>query len=217
MRGVITFVFDDGYERVYHNVLPLLREYKIPAVFALCIDAHTLEKAEHRAIKPWQQWADIVKEGHEIASHSVTHPNLTKVSDEKLDTELRESAQKLGASTLVYPGGAVDERVAVAASRFYTAGRTVHYGFEHVPPQDCMRLKSYNFSKKNFSVARVNLLALWALISNSWLIETYHMVDGNDSKMLHSVMTDALEKHLSFVSRLPIETKTIREVITGDI
>ncbi len=213
-RGVITLVFDDGYEAVYKNVLPILRELDLLAVFAIPIDGKKFAKTEQRAIRGWQDWLKIKANGHEVASHSMTHPNLTLVDDLVLENELAESQKKLGAVTIVYPGGAVDDRVTEAAARHYRAGRTVKYGFEDLPPKDPLRLKSYNFSKNNFSVAKANMLALWACWNKKWLIETYHMVDDKDGDMVHSVKTSALKRHLKFLKRLPIDIKTISAIIT---
>lgn len=212
-RGVITFVFDDGYKRVYELVLPLLRSFNLPAVFALPIDGAKLQRTEQRAVKPWPEWLPIQKEGHEIASHSISHPNLKNISDEALETELRESAKILDASTIVYPGGAFDERVIKTAAQYYTAGRTVLYGFETLPPRMPLALQSYNFSKNNFSVVRANTLALWACITGRWLIETYHMIDDKESAMVHSVVRNDLKQHMGFVKRLPVAVKTIRSVM----
>ena len=212
-RGYISIVFDDGYEAVYQNALPALRRFNLPAVFALPLNGEKLAKTERRAVRPWTQWLSLVREGHEIASHSVNHLNLTRLSAAELNLELTESAQKLNAVTLVYPGGAVNDDVAQAASQYYQAGRTVHYGFETVPPPEPMRLRSYNFSRRNFTVWKANLLALWAYLSDSWLIETYHLVDDLDQITVHNVPTQDFVRHLSFIKRLPVRVQTIKDII----
>jgi len=214
-RGVITFVFDDGYEKVYQNAVPLLRQHHMPAVFAIPIDGDKLTKAEQRAIRPWPDWLPLAKEGFEIASHSVSHPNLTTLQPTELDRELAESSRKLSATTIVYPGGAVNDEVADIASQYYTAGRTVHYGIETLPPREPMRLRSYNFSRNNWSLLKANLLVIWAFITNSWLIETFHMIDEDDDQMLHTVKTSQFSRHLNFVNKLPVAVKTISEVVTN--
>lgn len=213
-RGVITLVFDDGYERVHQNVVPLLDRYHLPAVFALTLNAPKLARNKaFRKLRPWQQWLHLRNRGHEIAAHSITHPDLTQISDAQLDQELRQPVSMLQATTLVYPGGAFNDRVVQQASRYYTAGRTIARGFETLPPQDVMRLKSKNYSRNNFTVARANLLALWAWLTNSWLIETYHMIDDDDQQMVHTVKTKEFARHLAFVNRLPVTVKTIQQVI----
>lgn len=212
-RGVITLVFDDGYEAVYNSVVPLLRHYRMPAVFALPLNSKKLEATEQRKIKPWQEWRHLRDEGHELAAHSVTHTNLTKLSDEALRTELKNPSITLQTRTLVYPGGAFDDRVVHSAARYYTAARTTQRGFETLPPQNPLKLKTFNFSRNNFSLLKANVFALWACITNSWLIETYHMIDENNREMIHTVHTHKFAQHLQFINNLPVNIQTIKDVM----
>lgn len=219
-RGVITFVFDDGYERVYKNVLPILDAHSFPGVFALPINGAALERAEHRKakivqpVRPWQDWLDIRTRGHEIASHSQTHPDLAAISADQLRLEIDEPANALNATTFVYPGGSFNDVVVAEVARRYKAARTVIRGFESIPPKDPMRLKTFNFSRNNFTVAKANAFALWAYLTNSWLIETYHMIHTDTSEMVHTVHTNEFKQHVDFVSKLPIAVKTINTVIS---
>jgi peptidoglycan/xylan/chitin deacetylase (PgdA/CDA1 family) len=214
-RGVITFVFDDGYERVYQNAVPLLDKYGLKGVFALPLDGKKLERNEHRSVRPWQEWLGIRERGHEIASHSVNHINLTQLEPSALEHELKHSKETLNATTLVYPGGGFNPGVAQASTKYYRAARTVVRGFETLPPKNPYQLKSFNWRRGNFTVWKANLLAVWAHITNTWLIETFHMVDDNDTQMVHTVRTRDLDKHLAFVARLPVKVQTIHEVISN--
>lgn len=211
-RGTISLVFDDGYQKVFENVLPILNKHNIPGVFAIPLNGEGLEKNEQRKIKPWEEWLPIKEQGHEIAAHSVNHVNLTTLEAAELEQELHQPIEKLGASTIIYPGGALDDAVVEAASKMYKAGRTVHYGFEKIPPKEPMYLKSYNFSRNNFSIFKANRLALWAWLTNSWLIETYHMVDDHDRAMVHTVKTKEFASHVKFLKSLPVAVRTIEDV-----
>ncbi|MGH9857287.1 MAG: polysaccharide deacetylase family protein [Acidobacteriota bacterium] len=208
-------MFDDGYERVHHHVLPLMDRYSLPGVFAVPLAGERIETSEGWEVTSWQQWLKAAEYGHEIAAHSISHRNLTSLTDDELRQELQQPAVMLKATTLVYPGGACDERVIQYARQYYSAGRTVVRGLETIPPKDPMRLQSFNFSKRNFTVTKANLLAVWACVTNNWLIETYHMVDDEEREMVHSTKARDVERHVAFVARLPIEVKTIRQVITG--
>jgi peptidoglycan/xylan/chitin deacetylase (PgdA/CDA1 family) len=61
---------------------------------------------------------------HEVASHTITHPNLTKCDDEKLRHEVVDDCKALEALVgypirgLAYPGGEADERVMKALPGF---------------------------------------------------------------------------------------------------
>lgn len=212
-RGAITIVFDDGYKAVYEEVLPLLREYTVRAVFAVPLKP-TKQTIAGEEITPSEQWlAAAGRDGHEIASHGISHSNLTKLSDTALENELSTPAKTLRASTLMYPGGAHDDRVIDHAKKYYHAARTVLHGFNELVPKDPMRLATINYSKRNFSVVRANIHAFRALLQHTWLIETYHMVSKKHSSLMHSVLLDDLDAHLGFITSLPIKITTIKEML----
>jgi peptidoglycan/xylan/chitin deacetylase (PgdA/CDA1 family) len=211
-RGVITLVFDDGYQRVYDEVLPLLASYNVRAVFAipLTVDQDMIAGEKIVSSKKWLTAAK--KHHHEIAAHSITHTNLTTLSATELKKELTLPSQELKATTIVYPGGAHNDAVVTKAKEVYSAGRTVLHGLESLPPKDMMRLSTINFTKKNFSVVRANIRALQAWLQSKWLIETYHMVSDTMSPLSHSALLDDLDAHLDFITSLPIKVSTIQEV-----
>lgn len=213
MRGVITLVFDDGYQAVYEHVLPLLDELHMPAVFALPLNTAALAATVSEPLRPWQEWLSVQNKGHEIAAHGIIHIDLRQLPPAELAKELKIPRDTLSATTLVYPGGAVNNSVAVAAKKYYRAARTTMYGFATIPPADPMLLKTVDYTRDNFSVFKANTRALWAALTGRWLIETYHVVDKKISNMHHSVHFDDLKKHLEFICRLPINVKTINETI----
>lgn len=214
-RGAITFTFDDGYTEVFKTVPALLEKYNFKGVFAVALNHEKIEYTEKRPVTPWQKWIKLRQRGHEIAAHSLNHVNLTKPNAAELEKELKEPQEKLGATTLVYPGGAFSDKISNAAKKYYMAGRTVIHGFEKIPSQNPMQLRSYNWTRNNFSVAKANLLALWAYLTNSWLIETFHMVSDSDTELVHTVKSIDLDKHLHFVAKLPLYVRTIQETV-GD-
>lgn len=212
-RGVITLVFDDGYQKVYTEVVPLLAAYNVRAVFSVPLLPEN-NKIAGEKITSSEKWLTAAKKyGHEIAAHSISHTDLTTLSSAALKKELTVPAKELKASTIVYPGGAHNEAVVTIAKKTYSAGRTVLHGLETLPPKDRMRLSTINFTKKNFSVARANIRALQAFLQNKWLIETYHMVSATASPLVHSVVLDDLEAHLDFVTSLPVKISTIRDLV----
>jgi len=214
-RGTISLVFDDGYQCVYENAVPLLDRYNIPGVFAIPLETSALEKKEQRKIRQWNKWLHLATRGHEIASHSITHRSFMELNSADLDKELKVPAEKLSASTLVYPGGACNKHISRRAARYYSAARTVRKGYERIPPQDPMELHCFNWSRQNWSLVKANALVFWAYLNNYWIIETFHMIDDDEKDILHTIKTSALSHHLSFISRLPIRKATISSVINS--
>ncbi len=81
----------------------------------------------------WRQARELDANGVEIGSHTVTHPILTNIDDERLQWELSESRAQLEAELkrrvehFCYPNGDYDERVhrAVAKAEYLSAVTTV--------------------------------------------------------------------------------------------
>jgi peptidoglycan/xylan/chitin deacetylase (PgdA/CDA1 family) len=155
-RAVVV-TFDDGYASTL-RALPVLEEVGFPAtVFVVTGFLEQSEPMYWSGIAQWHQqetldelrsltWADaelLAERGWEVGSHTVTHPLLTKADDGRLHTELSESraaiAARLGACTSVaYPYGLADERVAEAAK---LAGYDVGYmlTFTHIADEPFRR------------------------------------------------------------------------------
>lgn len=212
-RGAVTLVFDDGYQHVYDNVVPILNRYNIKAVFALPLETKQLSTEQPAPLMPWPKWLHLREQGHEIAAHGIMHQDLTKISTSELMNELILPAEKLSATTLVYPGGAVNDRVATAAKKHYLAARSTKHGFESIRPSNLMQLKTYNFTRNNFSTAKANLLVLFAYLTNNWLIETFHIIDNQETEAVHAVNLSEFERHVRFLSKLSIRTETICEMV----
>ena len=212
-RGAVTLVFDDGYREVYNLVLPLLARYGVHAVFAVPLNPIDGKISGH-AVASVQDWQKAAKKGgHELAAHGISHTSLVSLSPTELAKELQEPQKFLSATTIIYPGGAHNDEVVSLANNYYTAGRTVLYGLETLPPKDPMRLHTINFTKRNFSVVRANIHALRAFLQNKWLIETYHFVSDRPSSLMHSTLLSDLEDHVQFIASLPIRIGTIKEIL----
>jgi peptidoglycan/xylan/chitin deacetylase (PgdA/CDA1 family) len=71
----------------------------------------------------WSEISELAELGWEVGSHTRSHPHLTQLDDESLESELqdsrRECEQRLGrlCTSLAYPYGDFDERVVAATRR----------------------------------------------------------------------------------------------------
>lgn len=116
--------FDDGYASVYRFAFPVLQRLHWPGVL-------NLELAELHSpdgLRPPEVRA-LYSAGWEIASHTLTHPDLTQASAPQLRHELVGSRRLIArlfgvqASDFCYPAGRFDRRVerAVAAAGYRAA------------------------------------------------------------------------------------------------
>ncbi len=144
-QKVVCIVFDDGWKNQL-NALPILKQYDFIATFAI-VTAYT-------AYPDYMDWKDIrtlAAQGMDIASHTDTHIDLSKVSYNRLYGELSKSQAILRsrgypANVFVYPyGGASDNStVQAAVAQFYLAARGTMEGQCNLTTCDRYNLKSYD-------------------------------------------------------------------------
>jgi peptidoglycan/xylan/chitin deacetylase (PgdA/CDA1 family) len=145
----IVVSFDDGYRSQAVTAAPILHDHGWPGVINLTVrnttDFWGLPPARVRA---------LMTEGWEVAAHSETHPDLTKVDDAQLREEVAGSRAKLRGlfnapvEFFCYPAGRLDERV-VAAVRDagYSGATTTALGLG--TPADMFRLARIRINRSD--------------------------------------------------------------------
>ena len=130
-QPMITFTFDDVASRVIDNAVPLFTSHQMKGVIyaeTLHLDNQedwTTTYENLKNLQDQQKW--------EIGSHSITHPDLTQVSQAQLEQELSQSQQSFlnhGIITKSFstPFGKYDPRVLKAISKYYTSHRAAWGG-----------------------------------------------------------------------------------------
>jgi len=103
-RGFVAVTFDDGFQSILENALPILREKKIPATLFVPTDSlgtrpGWITNERHRDAAERLLTSDelrfVQQTGGLIGSHSVTHRPLTELSRAEALAELTESRQVL--------------------------------------------------------------------------------------------------------------------------
>ena len=119
----VTFSYDDGITQDI-RLIEMLNKYGLKCTFNLNSgrlgQTRTLEREGKTVLHNKISACDIrsVYQGHEIAVHTVNHPDLTKLSDQKVADEVerdRIALSELAGYEVVgmaYPGGFADKRVA---------------------------------------------------------------------------------------------------------
>lgn len=103
----VMLTFDDGWADQWTAAV-IMHELGFRGTFFIILNQQGLTDAQIRQMIAW---------GNEIESHTMTHPWLTRVSDQQLQWELTQSKrlleQRFGIKVryLAYPYGAVDSRV----------------------------------------------------------------------------------------------------------
>ncbi|MGB6975232.1 MAG: polysaccharide deacetylase family protein [Terracidiphilus sp.] len=122
--------FDDGYDDLYTELLPWLRQHGFTALLFLVADhiGGTNLWDQKRGLRARQlltlpQIREMQRCGVEFGSHTLSHPWLPSLSYANLHREVTDSKHKLEdllgveVSTFAYPYGGVDRRVRAAVAR----------------------------------------------------------------------------------------------------
>jgi peptidoglycan/xylan/chitin deacetylase (PgdA/CDA1 family) len=141
--------FDDGYRSQAVTAAPILRRHGWPGV----IDLEVRNTRDFWGLPPGQV-RKLIAEGWEVAAHSITHPDLTRVSATQLQAEVAGSRATLRrkfhvpVSFFCYPAGRYDDRV-VAAVRAagYLGATTTAYGLAR--PGDMFTLKRVRVNRSD--------------------------------------------------------------------
>jgi len=127
-QGII-ITFDDGEQSVYKNAFPLLKEYNMKALVFLIVDyigkenvwdvSMTGTRTKHLT---WDEIHEMSEWGIEFGSHTMSHRNLTHVSEKERETELTLSRHLIEKEvgycrSLSYPFNRINDTVVVAAQR----------------------------------------------------------------------------------------------------
>lgn len=128
----IVLTFDDAFCNFFEVAWPLLAERELPAVLYVPVGfldgSHPapLEGAEHLPPMSWEQIREVVASGLvTIGSHSVSHPDLRRLSEPDCRVELVRSRQRLEDETggvvtsFCYPRALWSPGVRALAAEFY--------------------------------------------------------------------------------------------------
>ena len=147
-RRLVFLTFDDGYVDNHHTARPLLAAYGFRGLFFILpprvddggalrwprVERRVRDHPEVMRSLTWPLVEEMVADGHEFGSHTLTHPSLLELDDERLRQELLDSRtrikERLGAcDSLAYPFGVWSPRVAAAAADAgYSFAFTLPYG-----------------------------------------------------------------------------------------
>ncbi len=217
-RGLVTLTFDDGWTSIYTNGLPLLKKYSIPStqyiVSGFLNDPYEPEYMTNAQVKAF------ITAGHEVGSHTVTHPDLTTLTGTKLRQELVSSKNRLTTITgksvtnIASPYGSYNSAVILAMKAAgYKSHRSVEPGFNSKDSLNVYDIKVQNI-ESNTTVAQVKAWVDQALASKTWLVLVYHQVDTNPAAGEYNTLPSDLDAELSYIKSTGITAKTLQQALS---
>lgn len=184
-EGMVTITLDDGWATQYTRARPALNARNIDATYALMTQALAQNWGGYMTRAQAQT---LVAEGNDVASHTVSHPDLTSLSSAQLTAELRDSQSwlvaNLGVSAVpnfVVPYGRYNSTVLTGIRQFYGSSRTVNAG-RNFRDTIVYELRA-NDVHRAVPVSTVQGWIDQAIAEKSWLILVFHeFVDGTTTR-----------------------------------
>ncbi|MDQ4013168.1 MAG: polysaccharide deacetylase family protein [Thermoproteota archaeon] len=126
-QKVVILTFDDGYKSQYSNAKPILDKYGFKATFYIV--CNYVGSGDNRMT--WEEIKLLQQEGHDIASHTMNHDDLSKLTPQEVEYEVAQSKQCLleqgiNPKSFAYPfnGGSDDSSVINTVASHYELART---------------------------------------------------------------------------------------------
>jgi peptidoglycan/xylan/chitin deacetylase (PgdA/CDA1 family) len=141
-ENAVALTFDDGYESVYREAWPRLKEYGFSATIFLVTgycnrNNQWSSQAASVPVRPLMTWAqveEIAAAGWSLGAHTQTHPALSQLRPKEAEQEMVSSQSEIvervgqAATVFAYPYGAVTPQVKEMARRNFRAAVSTQLG-----------------------------------------------------------------------------------------
>ncbi len=141
--AAISYTFDDNLRDQYTLAVPMLNEvgfkgtfFAIPGATAETPEEGEKKKSQKRAWGSisWPELKEMAAQGHEIASHTWSHPNLQKLPAEEVDAQFSKAYDAIKTRmgkpplTVAFPFNAATPEVQATALKYHVAYRAYQLG-----------------------------------------------------------------------------------------
>jgi peptidoglycan/xylan/chitin deacetylase (PgdA/CDA1 family) len=191
-EAAVTYTFDDNCPNQYSVAIPMFNEFGFTATFFPVIDW----------APQWAKFQDAVDLGHEIGSHTVSHPLLNELDLAAQEEELKNSKEVIESSisgqnglTLAYPYCVPSD--AALTRKYYIAARHCQGQIAKSTPANFYSISSIicgeSGSIKTADNFKNNMEA--AAKTSGWSVYLIHGIDGDGgySSLVSSELRGSLE------------------------
>lgn len=196
--AAVSYTFDDGCTNQFTKAIPLFDEfgYKL-----------TLYTVINWSGGNWTKLQSAANNGHEVASHTLSHLKLTGVSSDIQQVELQNSRLEIDKKitntkclTFAYPNCAVGDYGIV--NQNYISARGCQGFIEGKTPKDFLNVSSLVCgTQSNLKTAdNLNSKITSVLSSKGWLVFLFHGID--DDGGYSSFSSTEMRKNLEYVQKI---------------
>ncbi|GEM_PF-597081 len=204
-QGMVSLHFDDGFESVYQNAIPILNTASLRSGQWII----TTYLNDPYYVSP-SQILEMSAGGHEIGTHTFSHPHLSQLSDADLHSEIfgaKATIDALGVSNtfFAYPFGDYNDRIIqVVKDAGFHGARSVHSGF-NTRNSDKFALNDQHV-QYDTTAGQVKQWIDEAIAHKYWLILEFHETTNtggqysNTPETLQAIVDYLVEKHVPVVT-----------------
>lgn len=191
-EAAITYTFDDATSNQYSIAIPLLDEFGFAGTFYPVVNWNP----------DWEEFQRAVHQGHEIGSHTLSHPHLSTLSYNEQIRELLLSQESINAHitgeqcrTIAY--SYCDPSADSLTRKYYLAARNCQGRTEKSTPDDFMNISSIVCGEQGriLTAEQFEDIAFSAAASGGWNVFLLHGIDddGGYSPLSSTVLRSSLE------------------------
>jgi len=195
-KAAVSYTFDDLTSNQLPVAMPIFDNYGYKMTFFTVINWSG---------NSWNSLKNAYQNGHEIGSHTVTHPSLSGLQYSAQEDELGSSKTRIESEisgkclTVAYPNCNVPNESLV--SKYYIAGRICSNQIEPKSPANFNKISSIicGSESTNTSAQNLNTNVQNAANKNGWCVFLFHAIDGDGG--YSSFSSSQLNSHLQYISQ----------------
>lgn len=196
--GAVTLSFDDNTSNQLPVALPILDAAGLKATFFVTTDWVGGQ---------WAGFAAAAENGHEVAVHTRSHPDLSTLSVEEQRAQLEDARDAIVANvgaeplTLAYPFCVPGDRALV--EELFIAARVCSGRVDRPSPTDLLATSSYVIGSEvdRTTSASLNAIADAAAAQGGWATYLLHGIDGDGG--YSPFPSEELEAHAEYLASNP--------------
>jgi hypothetical protein len=204
--GLVTLSFDDGSKTQYINGWPIMQKYEFRGTFYI-----TTGNLDGFWYMTPQMVRTLYKSGNHIGAHTINHKNLTTISSDEVDNQLKQPQEFLERlldteiKDFATPFGAVNPSILTQIKKYYRSHRGITEGLNGMSIQNAYTLLVRNV----YDTTSADQVKSWLDQTKKqklWLILVYHEIKDNPDHW--STTPQAFEAQLEVIkeSKIPVVT-----------
>jgi peptidoglycan/xylan/chitin deacetylase (PgdA/CDA1 family) len=219
-QKVVFLTFDDGYKSQYSNAKPILDKYGFKATFSIVCNYVGRDNR-----MTWEEIKSLQQEGHDIASHTMNHYDLSKLPPQEIEYEVSQSKQCLldqgiNPKSFTYPfnGGSDEPSVISTVANYYDLARTGTGPLAHLScNDDCATNKysimgwSHDAEKKNNAYNDQQMLQRFIKVVNSQIKYNTHNEFNAVPILIWHKIDNTLEEYSTSIGLFEAEMRYLYE------